>query len=163
MKNKFISAFVVGIVAVIVVLISDLVSKFTLSSFAWIAFILWNFTAKTSDDSSKLSQLFRMIIGIPVGVLLAICMIHGPTLFSNNIIAKYVIVFLCNGVAMLFPGCIISAIFFGIGLTFSGLGAGLMPNNLESTIKILVLTISFSLLGMIAAWSVEKLQSPNNK
>ena len=163
MKNKLISASIVGTIAVIVVFISDLVAKITLSSFAWIAFILWNFTAKSSDDSSKLLQISRMILGIPIGILLAICMIHGPALFEDNLIAKYVLVFLCNSVAMLFPGCIISAIFFGIGLTFSGLGAGIMPNDLASTLTILVTINGFALLGMIAAWSVEKLQNHNKK
>lgn len=159
MKNKFLPAISVGIVAVIVVAISDLFAMLSLGSFAWIAFILWNFTSKSSDDSPKSKLLIRMLIGIPIGLILAICMIHIPTLFANNIIIKYLIVFLCNGIAVLFPGKLVPGIFFGIGLTFSGLGAGIMPNTLKDIFIILAVIIIFSILGMLAAWSSEKIQN----
>lgn len=159
MKNKFLPAISVGIVAVIVVAISDLFAMLSLGSFAWIAFILWNFTSKSSDDSPKSKLLIRMLIGIPIGLILAICMIHIPTLFANNIIIKYLIVFLCNGIAVLFPGKFVPGIFFGIGLTFSGLGAGIMPNTLKDVFIILAVIIIFSILGMVAAWSSEKIQN----
>lgn len=86
-------------------------------------------------------------------------MIHIPTLFANNIIIKYLIVFLCNGIAVLFPGKLVPGIFFGIGLTFSGLGAGIMPNTLKDIFIILAVIIIFSILGMLAAWSSEKIQN----
>lgn len=159
MKNKFLSALVVGIVAVIVVAISDLFAMLSLGSFAWIAFILWTFTAKTADNSSKGKLLIRMLIGIPIGLILAICMIRIPTFFANNIVIKYLIVFLCNGIAVLFPGKFVSGIFLGMGLTFSGLGVGIIPNTLKDALIILFVIISFSILGMVAAWSSEKIQN----
>lgn len=159
MKNKFLSVIAVGIVAVIVVAISDLFAMLSLGSFAWVAFILWNFTAKATDDSSKSKLLIRLLLGIPIGLILAICMIHIPTLFGNNIFVKYLIVFLCNGVAVLFSGKFVPGIFFGIGLTFSGLGAGIMPNTLKDVLIILAVIIGFSTLGMVAAWTSEKIQN----
>jgi len=161
MKNKLVPVFSVGIVAVIVVVISDLVSIFSAGSFAWIAFVLWNFTAKVNDDSSKFKILARMLVGLPIGLLLAIGMIHIPTLFENNIVIKYLVVFLCNGIAVLFPGKYVPGIFFGIGLTFSGLGAGIMPNTLNDILLILSVIVGFSAIGMIAAWSSEKIQNNN--
>ena len=145
MKNKFLSSFAVGIVAVIVVVISDLFAMSSLGSFAWIAFILWNFTSKVTDNSSKSKLLVRLLIGITIGLMLAICMIHIPMLFGNNLIIKYLIVFLCNGVAVLFPGEFVSSIFLGIGFTFSGLGAGIMPNTPKDVLIILAVIISFSI------------------
>lgn len=163
MKEKLVPAFSVGIVAVVVVLLSDLFAKLSLGSFAWIAFVLWNFTAKAADDSPKSKLLIRMLIGLPIGLILAIAMIHIPALFGNNIILKYVIVFLCNGVAVLFPGKFVPGIFFGIGLTFSGLGAGIMPNTLKDILVILIVIMSFTTLGMLSAWSSEKIQNINKK
>jgi len=163
MKKRILSAFAVGIVAVIVVVISDLFAMLSLGSFAWIAFILWNFTSKVTDDSSKSELIVRMLIGIPIGLILAVGMIHIPILFANNIVIKYLIVFLCNAIAVLFPGKFVPGIFFGIGLTFSGLGSGIMPNTLKDFMIILVVIISFCVLGMVAAWSSEKLQNINIK
>ncbi len=162
MKNKFLSVLSVGLVAIIVVAISDLFAMLSLGSFAWIAFISWNFTAKATDDSPKSKLLIRLIISIPIGLILAICMIHIPILFDNNIVIKYLIVFLCNGIAVLFPTKLVSGIFLGIGITFSGLGVGIMPNTLKDAFIILSVIVIFSILGMIAAWSSEKLQNKTN-
>lgn len=158
MKKKVISFVSVGVVAVLVVIISDIVSLSALGSFAWISFILWNYTAKTDEQVKKTKLLLRMIFGLPIGLLLAICMIHVPSFLGSNIIAKYLITFLCNGIAVLFPGSMVPGIFFGIGLTFSGLGVGLVPNSIESILIILVIMIGFAIIGMLAAWITEKLQ-----
>lgn len=71
---------------------------------------------------------------------------------------KYLITFLCNGIAVLFPGSMVPGIFFGIGLTFSGLGVGLVPNSIENALIILGIMLAFSIIGMFAAWLTEKLQ-----
>ena len=85
MKNKLLSALSVGIIAIIVVAISDLVSTLSIGSFAWIAFVLWNFTSKVPSNTSKDKQLIQILVGIPIGLTFAIGMIHIPTLFGNNI------------------------------------------------------------------------------
>lgn len=158
MKKKVISFVSVGLVAVVVVLISDIVSLSALGSFAWVSFILWNYTAKTDDQVKKTKLLLRMILGLPIGLVLAICMIHIPSLFGNNIIVKYLITFLCNGIAVLFPSSMVPGIFFGIGLTFSGLGVGLVPDSIENALIILGIMAAFATIGMSAAWLTAKLQ-----
>jgi len=117
----------------------------------------------SDDEVSKMKVLSRILVGIPIGLILAVGMIHIPILFANNIVIKYLIVFLCNAIAVLFPGKFVPGIFFGIGLTFSGLGSGIMPNTLKDFMIILVVIISFCVLGMVAAWSSEKLQNINIK
>lgn len=163
MKQKIISFLSIGIVGVIVVMISDLIALLNIGTFAWVAFMLWNFTSKEECSLNKLKQLFRILLGLPIGLALAICMIHGPKFFGNNIIVKYLIIFLCNGIATLFPGNMIPGIFFGIGLTFSGLGVGLSPDSIENTLLILVIMIIFSTIGICAAWATEKIQTLTNK
>lgn len=158
MKKRVISFVSVGLVAVAVVLISDIVSLSALGSFAWISFILWNYTAKTDTQMKKTKILLRMICGLPIGLGLAICMIHIPSFFGGNVMLKYLVTFLCNGIAVLFPSSMVPGIFFGIGLTFSGLGVGLLPNNIENALIILGVMVAFSIIGMISTWLTEKLQ-----
>ena len=163
MKNKIISIIITATLAVIVVMISDLFATLSLGNFAWIVFVLWNYTSKKTDDSSPISLILKLLIGLPIGIILSIFMIYVPTLFGNNLIIKYLTVFICNGIAVLFPSKFISSIFFGIGLTFSGLGSNILPTSFNNTLIILLVTILFSTLGIIAAWSSEKLHNLNNK
>lgn len=158
MKRKIISFIAVGLVAVLVIIISDLFSLLSMGTFAWISFVLWNYTAKTDPKMKKIQLLMRMIFGLPIGLILAIFMIHIPGFLGNNIVIKYFMVFLCNGIAVLFPGSMVPGIFFGIGLTFSGLGVGLIPNNIEKTLIILGIMAIFTTIGMLASWSTEKIQ-----
>ena len=97
MKEKIIPFVAVGLVAVGVVIVSDLFSFLSLGTFAWVAFVLWNFTAKGATQLKKKQMLIRMISGLPIGLGLAICMLYVPGLFGNSIVAKYLTVFLCNG------------------------------------------------------------------
>lgn len=158
MKKKIMPFVAVGLVAVGVIIISDLFSLLSLGSFAWVSFVLWNFTAKTDSQMKKSQMLMRMLLGLPVGLILAICMIHIPGSFGNSIVIKYLMVFLCNGIAVLFPVNMVPGIFFGIGLTFSGLGIGIIPDSIVNTLIILGIMAVFSALGMVASWTAEKIQ-----
>lgn len=144
----------VGLVATIVVIISDIFNYFTgWGAFAWITFILWSFTlayletAKNDDLTIKKIPIF--LVGLPIGVALANIMIFVPEYFDGNLIVKYVTVFFANVIALTFPNKMTYGIFCGISFTFAGLGIGIIPNSFENVLKMLTIIITFSILGQL--------------
>lgn len=158
MKKKITPSITTGLIAVGVMFISDLFSFLSLGDFAWISFVFWNFTAKEEIQKNKIQMLMKVILGLPIGLMFAICMIHVPMLFNDNFIVKYLIIFLCNGIAILFSAGIMSGIFFGICLTFSGLGVGFFPDSIKNILIILAVIVFFAIIGMTASWLTEKIQ-----
>ena len=164
MKDKIVAFISVGVAAVIIVMVSDLFSTlldnlelkpYAFGTFAWISFILWNFTSKSETKERKTQLLTKLLLGLPVGFMFAIGMIHIPGFFNNNIIIKYLIIFLFNGIATLCPGSLVPGIFFGIALTFSGLGGGFRPNGLQATLVMFFVMIIFSIIGVMASWATQ--------
>lgn len=144
----------VGLVATIVVIASDLFNYITgWGSFAWITFILWTFTlayletAKEEDLTIKKLPVF--LIGLPIGIALANVMIFLPYHYGDNLIIKYLAVFICNVIALSFPSKMAYGIYCGISFTFAGLGIGIMPNSFENVAKMFTIIIVFSLLGQL--------------
>ena len=147
----------VGITAAIVVIISDIFSFFTkFGAFAWVAFILWSFTLafgeKENNENSRFKNIGTFLLGIPVGIILSCAMIWGPEIFSGNLIVKYIIVFIANVIAMLFPGKMTYGAFFGISFTFAGLGIGILPDSIENILKMIIIMEFFSLIGIMSPY-----------
>lgn len=152
--------FAVGITATLVVIISDMFNYFTnLGSFAWVAFVLWSFTLalgeKEQKETREIKNIVTFLLGLPAGIFLSYVMIWCPELLSGNLIAKYIIVFLANVVAMFFPGRMTYGAFFGISFTFAGLGIGILPDNILNILKIIVISLIFSVIGIVSPYISE--------
>ena len=153
MKN-FKLRIAVGIVATIVVIISDVFNYLTgWGSFAWITYILWSFTLAyletVKNENLSIRQLPVFLIGLPIGIILANVMIFLPEHFGGNLIIKYITVFFSNVIALTFPSNMTYGIFCGISFSFAGFGIGLIPNSFENVMKMFIIIITFSLLGQL--------------
>lgn len=127
-------------------------------SFLWIAFIFW-----TIFFGSTTEERIRGFIGTIIGFLCACLMMLVTNSFTVNILtinlSCLLSVFVFNFLVMFldhtkkFWTNSITGVFAGIGLTFSGLGKGLVPVSSWGTFGIMLAILSvYCILGMLAGF-----------
>ncbi len=167
MKNITKKAVIIGIIAGILVLIDGVIARLLnqSGSFTWIAFVSWTvFFGATMKE--RLEAIPGYVIGFFAGFVI---MQLGGTLLSFislrifgvaivSILVTILINFLCielEGVKKFFP-ISVSGIFVGIAMTFSGLGIGLTPDNLQNAILMLAIIVIYGILGLLSGWATLK-------
>ena len=153
----------IGFLAALIVLIDSVFCSFVFPGklFVWVAFASWTvfFTATTQE---RLKSLTGYIIGIVCSLLI---MILGNLIFEylplsiNNLSqTSFIGTFIVVSILMIAYECellkftSISSIFIGIWLIFSGLGAGMYPSDVKSTITIVLIIMGYSILGLVAGY-----------
>ena len=166
MKEITKKAIVIGIIAGILVLCDGIIANLLnqSSSFTWVAFVSW-----TVFFADSIKERLKAIVGYVIGFLLAIAImklgnllgiiqinILGVTL--GSILATALINFGCielENLKKYFP-ISVSGMFVGIAMTFSGLGIGLSPNNIENSIMMLLIIVIYGILGLLSGWATLK-------
>lgn len=166
MKKITRKAVVTTIIIGVLVLLDSIITKLLNqeSSFTWVAFVSW-----TVFFGAATKERLKAILGYVIGFLAAVAIIKLGDVFSvipinilgvaiGSILATMVINFACielEGLEKYFP-ISISGIFVGISMTFSGLGANLTINTLESSLLMLFIIVIYGILGLLCGWATLK-------
>lgn len=160
-------AIVIAIIAGLLVLCDGVIAKLLgqTGSFTWVAFVSW-----TVFFGEKTKERLKAIVGYIIGFLSAVAIIELGNLLSvidfkvfgivaiGSIMATMLINYLCielERVGKVFP-ISVSGIFVGIAMTFSGLGVGLSPSNLENSLIMLAIIVIYGILGLLSGWATLK-------
>ena len=167
MKMQTKKAFVIAIIAGILVLLDGIIANLfnQAASFTWVAFVSWTvFFGETTKERLK------AVVGYVLGFLAAVAIIKLGAL-SNivtfnifgvaivSILATMLVNFLVMELELIkkwFP-ISVNGMFVGIAMTFSGLGAGLNINTLQSSFLLLALIVIYGVLGLLSGWATLKL------
>jgi len=163
-------AIVIALIAGILVLCDGLITRLLgqNATFTWVAFVSW-----TVFFSSSIEERERAILGYIVGFLAAYAIINIGNLLSfinfnvfgivaiGSLIATILINYLCIEFEKLhkFIPVSTSGIFVGISMTFSGLGIGLTPNTLENSLLMVIIIVTYGILGLLSGWATQKYSS----
>ena len=158
-------ALVIAIIAGILVLLDGMLTKLFNqdgASFTWVAFVSW-----TVFFGATTKERLKAIVGYLIGFLSAVAIMKLGNLFSGinipavafgSILATMIINYLCielERIEKFFP-ISVSGIFVGIAMTFSGLGAGLTINTLNSSLLMLAIIVIYGILGLLSGWATLK-------
>lgn len=160
-------AIVIAIIAGLLVLCDGVIAKLLgqTGSFTWVAFVSW-----TVFFGEKTKERLKAIVGYIIGFFSAVAIIELGNLLSvidfkvfgivaiGSIMATMLINYLCielERVGKVFP-ISVSGIFVGIAMTFSGLGVGLSPSNLENSLIMLAIIVIYGILGLLSGWATLK-------
>lgn len=160
-------AIVIAIIAGLLVLCDGVIAKLLgqTGSFTWVAFVSW-----TVFFGEKTKERLKAIVGYIIGFLSAVAIIELGNLLSvidfkvfgivaiGSIMATMLINYLCielERIGKVFP-ISVSGIFVGIAMTFSGLGVGLSPSNVENSLIMLAIIVIYGILGLLSGWATLK-------
>lgn len=157
---------IVGITAAILYCIDSLIAPSISfgASFMWIAFLAWTLTS-----GLKLKEMFIIWLGLPIGFVFAVFMIYFSQTFElsllNISIAGVIGTLIANFIMMYFSnlkdvwGKLLSGIFLGVALSFSGIGISLSPNTIENSFILLGTILLYCTFGMLCAFITSYLHS----
>ena len=157
-------AIVIGIIAGILVLLDGIIVKLLNqeTSFTWIAFVSW-----TVFFGVTIKERLKAILGYVLGFLVAIIIMQLGNLFSfmnvgiiafGSILATIIMNYLTielEKTEKIIPYSV-SGIFVGIAMTFAGIGIGLTPNTIASSILMLGIIVGYGILGLLSGWATLK-------
>lgn len=160
-------AIVIAIIAGLLVLCDGVIAKLLgqTGSFTWVAFVSW-----TVFFGEKTKERLKAVVGYIIGFFAAVAIIEFGNLLSGinfnvfgivaigSIMATMLINYLCielERLGKVFP-ISVSGIFVGIAMTFSGLGIGLSPSNIENSVLMLAIIIIYGILGLLSGWATLK-------
>lgn len=160
-------AFVIAIIAGLLVISDGIITGLLKQSgsFTWVAFVSW-----TVFFGVSVKERLKAIVGYIIGFLAAFMMIELGNLLSFLNINLFVVIALGAALASALINyfCIeleraskffpysASGIFVGMAMTFSGLGIGLSPSNIENIILMLSIILIYGLLGLLSGWATLK-------
>lgn len=164
MKKITWKAFVVGIIAGLLVICDSIISRILhqTASFTWIAFVSWTvfFGATTKE---RLKAIVGYIIGfISAFVIIKLGNLYNLNFFSINIfavLATVLVNFICIELENFdkhFP-ISVSGIFVGIAMVFSGLGINLGVDTFQNSILMLAIILIYGILGLLSGWATLQL------
>lgn len=169
MKEKTRKAIVIAIIAGLLVLCDGIISKILkqTASFTWIAFVSW-----TVFFGATMKERLKAIVGYIIGFFAAMIIIKLGNLFSGintlyiafgSILATMIINFAVmelENIEKYFP-ISISGIFVGMAVTFSGLGIGLNTDTINNSVLLLVIILTYGILGLLSGWATLKFGTKN--
>jgi len=165
---------IVGIVAAVVFSIDSILKKYLWiefdvdAHFVWITFLVW-----AVAFGMKNHERIRFLIGVVIGFLGAVFMIHFGGIFDASVlgigIAMVIGVFIFSTVVMYFDHLkkfwmnSITGIFFGAPLTFSGLGVALAPMTFCDAGLMFAIMMTYAVFGCLCALACVYLMGKWNK